>query len=109
MNRKFLLAVALVLGAMFSLVAAADDQDTKDQASWQRDLLAWRVKRATGLQAPEGWLSLIALGWLKEGDNSFGSADDCRVQIAGKAPAHVGTVRLEKGALRLLPPPGGFP
>jgi uncharacterized protein (DUF1684 family) len=121
MKRKFLLAV-LVLGAVFSLagafvgqsVVAADDQGSqdqgaKDQASWQRDLLAWRAKRATGLQAPEGWLSLIALGWLKEGDNTFGSADDCRVQIAGKAPAHVATVRLEKGALRLLPPPGGFP
>jgi len=79
MKRKFLLAV-LVLGAVFSLagafvgqsVVAADDQGSqdqgaKDQASWQRDLLAWRAKRATGLQAPEGWLSLIALGWLKEG------------------------------------------
>jgi hypothetical protein len=122
MKRKFLLAVVLVLGAVFLLagafvgqsVVAADDQGSqdqgaKDQASWQRDLLAWRAKRATGLQAPEGWLSLIALGWLKEGDNTFGSADDCRVQIAGKAPAHVATVRLEKGALRLLPPPGGFP
>jgi uncharacterized protein len=114
MNRKFLLAVALVLAVVCSVVAAADDQGSqdqsaKDQASWQRDLLAWRVKRATSLQAPEGWLSLVALGWLKEGDNSFGSADDCRVQIAGKAPAHVATVRLEKGALRLLPPPGGFP
>jgi uncharacterized protein (DUF1684 family) len=52
---------------------------------------------------------LIALGWLKEGDNSFGSAEDSRVQIAGKAPAHIAVVRLEKGALRLLPPAGGFP
>jgi uncharacterized protein (DUF1684 family) len=74
-------------------------------------LLAWRAQRAKGLQAPEGWLSLIALGWLQEGDNSFGSAEDCRVQIAGKAPAHIAVVRWdkEKGALRLLPPAGGFP
>jgi uncharacterized protein (DUF1684 family) len=75
----------------------------------QNDLLAWRTKRATSLQAPEGWLSLIALGWLKEGDNSFGSADDCRVQINGNAPAQIAIVRLDKGALRLLPPAGGFP
>jgi uncharacterized protein (DUF1684 family) len=106
MKRKFLLAAAFVLVAMLSqsLAAGADDQ-----SSWQRDLLAWRAQRATSLQAPEGWLSLIALGWLKEGDNSFGSAEDSRVQIAGKGPAHIAIVRLEKSALRLLPPAEGFP
>ena len=114
MKRKVLLAAAFVLVAMVSLLAAgADDQSSdkssKDQASWQRDLLAWRAQRATNLQAPEGWLSLIALGWLQEGDNTFGSAEDSRVQIAGKAPAHIAVVHLEKGALRLLPPVGGFP
>jgi len=122
MKRKFSLAAAFVLVAMLALVAASAAQSSAqnsaqssnerhpgDQAAWQRDLLKWRDQRAASLQAPEGWLSLIALGWLKEGDNSFGSADDCRVQIAGKAPAHIAVVRLEKGALRLLPPAGGFP
>lgn len=116
MNKKSLLAAIFVPVTLLSLLAVAvaapataDDKSSKDQASWQSDLLAWRAKRATGLQAPEGWLSLIALGWLKEGDNSFGSADDCRVQIAGSAPRHIAIVHLEKGDLRLLPPAGGFP
>jgi uncharacterized protein len=106
MKRKFVLAAAFVAVALLlqSLAAGADDQN-----SWQRDLLSWRAQRATALQAPEGWLSLIALGWLKEGDNGFGSAEDSRVQITGKAPAHIAIVRLEKGALRLLPPSEGFP
>jgi uncharacterized protein (DUF1684 family) len=111
MKRKFLLAAAFVLAAMLSLSLAAgsDSKSSDDQSSWQRDLLAWRAARATSLQAPEGWLSLIALGWLKEGDNSFGSAENSRVQITAKAPAHIAVVRLEKGALRLLPPAEGFP
>ncbi|MGA2965320.1 MAG: DUF1684 domain-containing protein [Terriglobales bacterium] len=118
MKRKFSLAAAFVLVAMLALVASSTAQSSAqssnerhpgDQAAWQRDLLKWRDQRAASLQAPEGWLSLIALGWLKEGDNSFGSADDCRVQIAAKAPAHIAVVRLEKGALRLLPPAAGFP
>src|SRR5208337_2411498 len=111
MKRKFLLATAFVLAAMLSqsLAAGSDNKGADDQSSWQRDLLAWRAQRATNLQAPEGWLSLIALGWLKEGDNSLGSAEDNRVQITGKAPAHIAIVRLEKGGLRLLPPAGGFP
>ena len=109
--KKMLLVVSFVLVTVLwrPLARGADSKAADDQASWQRDLQSWRVKRATGLQAPEGWLSLIALGWLKEGDNSFGSADDCRVQIAGKLPAHIGVVRLDKGTLRLLPPAEGFP
>jgi uncharacterized protein len=111
MKRKLLLAGTVVLAAMLtqSLAAGADTKSSDDQNSWQRDLLAWRAKRAASLQAPEGWLSLVALGWLKEGDNTFGSAEDSRVQIAGKWPVHIAIVRLEKGTLRLLPPPGGFP
>jgi uncharacterized protein (DUF1684 family) len=110
MKNKSLTAV-LILGALAILASAADNKSANfnDQAAWQNDLLAWRAKRAANLQAPEGWLSLIALGWLKEGDNSFGSAEDCRVQITGKAPAHIAVVRLEKNELRLLPPAGGFP
>ncbi|MGA3093352.1 MAG: DUF1684 domain-containing protein [Terriglobales bacterium] len=108
MKRKFLPPTALVLLALLSLPLNATDENTTSEA-WARALLAWRAERATNLQAPEGWLSLIALGWLKEGDNSFGSSEDSRVQITGKAPAHIAIVRLEKGNLRLLPPAEGFP
>jgi uncharacterized protein len=126
MTRKLLLAAALILVAMLSQplvsgsrvsgsnnagskIAGSTGKVADAQASWQPDLLAWRAQRVAKLQAPEGWLSLIALGWLKEGDNSFGSAKDSRVPIAGNAPAHIAIVRLEKGTLRLLPPAGGFP
>ena len=105
MARKSLLA-ACVMGAILLPVLAVG---ADDPSAWQRDLVAWRAMRATNLQAPEGWLSLIALGWLKEGDNSFGSAEDSRVQIAAKAPAHIAVVRLEKGTVRLVAPAGGFP
>src|SRR5277367_204610 len=108
MKNKFRSAAALVLVAMLTQLAPAVD-NPDDPAAWQHDLLAWREKRATSLQAPEGWLSLIALGWLKDGDNTVGSADDCRVQIAAKIPAHIAIVQLDKGKLTLLPPAGGFP
>jgi uncharacterized protein len=112
MKRQFLLAAALLSLAMLSQglgAAAPENKGAGDQSSWQRDLLTWRTQRVARLQAPEGWLSLIALGWLKEGDNTFGSAADSRVHIAGKGPVHIGMVRLEKGTLRLLPPAEGFP
>ena len=76
-----LLTIAILAATTLSI--AADAPTSPD--AWQRDLLSWREKRATALQAPEGWLSLIGLEWLKEGDNSVGSAPDNKIQIA-KAP-----------------------
>ena len=107
MKRILTLTAVVVLSAVSFTFGATDSPATPD--SWQRDLLAWREKRAANLQTPEGWLSLIGLEWLKEGDNSVGSAADNKIQIA-KAPAHLGVVRLGKGgALHLLAPWGGFP
>jgi uncharacterized protein (DUF1684 family) len=107
MKRTLSLSAAVIFALSFFTFVAADSPVAPD--SWQRNLLAWRDKRAANLQKPEGWLSLIGLEWLKEGDNSVGSASDNKIQIA-KAPPHLAVVRLEKGgALRLLPPAGGFP
>jgi uncharacterized protein (DUF1684 family) len=80
-----------------------------DAGAWQAELISWRAQRAASLQAPEGWLSLIALGWLQEGDNSFGSGADNGIEIGAKVPAHLGVIRLHHGTLRLVAPPGGFP
>src|ERR1700691_5843332 len=95
-------AVAMLLPCP-SLNAASEE------AAWQTELESWRAPRATNLQAPEGWLSLIGLAWLQEGDNTFGADDDNRIQINAKVAGHVGVVRLAKGKVRLLPPTGGFP
>lgn len=107
MNRRVLLSASVAIVLCCSTLFAASGPAEPD--SWQRDLLAWRAKRAANLQAPEGWLSLVGLEWLKEGDNTIGSGSGNRIQLPAKAPAEVATIRLEKGALRLLPPAGGFP
>ena len=96
------------VAAILCGTAIAADHPPAASDSRQRDELAWRDKRAARLQAPEGWLSLIGLEWLKEGDNSFGSAQDNRIQLQ-KGPAHIGVIRLEKNALKLTMPAGGFP
>jgi uncharacterized protein len=113
-------AVALILNSLAVSAppeAKTADQNTsnpktpdqKDQKTWASELETWRARRAANLQAPEGWLSLIGLEWLQEGDNSFGGDSGNRIQIAAKTWAHIGVVRLEKDALRLLAPAGGFP
>jgi uncharacterized protein len=106
MTRK---PILLAVVAVASILSLPTKSIAADQSSWENGLNSFRADRAAKLQAPEGWLSLIGLGWLKEGDNSFGSDADNRIQVNGRAPAHVGVVRLEKNTLNLVPPPGGFP
>jgi len=55
----------------------------------------WQSKRLTGLTAPNGWLSLIGLDWLKEGANRVGSAADNDLVLKA-GPAHLGVVTLSK-------------
>jgi uncharacterized protein (DUF1684 family) len=106
--RKTIAFAALAFTATLCFAIDPSTPASSQPASWQTNLLKWRSERAARLQAPEGWLSLIGLEWLKEGDNSIGSAADNSIQIT-KAPAHLAVVRLDHGVLRLLSPQGGFP
>jgi uncharacterized protein (DUF1684 family) len=58
---------------------------------------------------PAGWLSLTGLEWLQPGDNSFGTAADNKIRLAGNGAAHMGILHLEANSVQLLPPAGGFP
>ncbi len=42
-----------------------------DPAVYEKEILQWRQQRAARLQAPDGWLSLVALDWLNEGRNEL--------------------------------------
>ena len=52
---------------------------------------AWEEGRLKRLQADDGWLTLVGLGWLKEGPNTAGSARKADVNFPAGAPAAVGT------------------
>ena len=55
-----------------SLRSAAAD-DSQDENARIAD---WRAKRLASLTGETGWLTPIALYWLKQGENSFGRATD---------------------------------
>ncbi|HMK73564.1 MAG TPA: DUF1684 domain-containing protein [Myxococcaceae bacterium] len=67
---------------------------------------AWRERREKRLAADDGWLTLVALLWLKEGENSAGSAKDVAVVFPPKAPAHLGTFTRHGTSVSFQPAPG---
>ena len=95
---------ALVAVALFSGVVAvhAETPATAPAATYEQQIQQWRSGRLQRLTAPDGWLSLIGLEWLQEGDNRVGSAADNDIVLKA-GPAHLGTVTLAKdGSLRIV-------
>jgi uncharacterized protein (DUF1684 family) len=89
-----LLIATLVSGAAPITVHADGTAPAAD--SYLHRIESWHARRVERLRAPDGWLSLIGLPWLKEGANTVGSAADNDIVIA-KAPARLGTVTLADG------------
>jgi uncharacterized protein (DUF1684 family) len=59
--------------------------------AYPQEIERWHAQRIERLTAPNGWLSLAGLEWLKPGANRIGSARDNDIVLA-KAPAHLGTI-----------------
>lgn len=91
-----LFAVVLLGGSLH----AVDTDFQAENAAWR----AWRLERLT---SETGWVTLIGLHWLAEGDNVLGSGEDAGLPLpADKAPARAGVLRLEDGEVTLVPEPG---
>jgi uncharacterized protein (DUF1684 family) len=99
----------LIVPCIVFVTGAAFAADTQTPANWQTELTAWRAERAKNLQAPNGWLSLVGLDWLKSGDNSVGSAANNALKLKSQAVPYLGIVRLNSNSIDLLPPANGYP
>ncbi len=89
--------------------ATSTASESGPEAAWRRSIEGWRTQRDHEIGAPDGWLTLIALEWLKPGVNSFGSAADNQIRINAKAPDHIGMLTVAGGTVQLLSRSGGFP
>jgi uncharacterized protein len=100
--------VCLAAGTMFAVLLAPISPGADLDDAWKRELLAWRTQRAKGLLAPEGWMALVGLDWLKAGANSFGSTPDNSITVPSVV-THLGVLQLDHGTVKLMPPAGSFP
>jgi uncharacterized protein (DUF1684 family) len=73
-----------------------------DVATHKTEIQKWRSDRLTSLTKEDGWLTLIGLFWLNEGENKFGSDPKNPIVLPkDKAPGVAGSLWLEKGHVRL--------
>lgn len=78
-----------------------------DASAHQNDIEKWQQTRLANLTKDDGWLTLVGLFWLKEGENKFGGDPGNPVVLPkDKAPGLAGSFWLENGRVRLTTRPG---
>ncbi|MGD0627712.1 MAG: DUF1684 domain-containing protein [Terracidiphilus sp.] len=111
-TRLLFLAQAISFAALGLLAGgpvAAQTSVTSAESEWLQDLDTWRARRAQEVDAPDGWLTLAGLEWLKPGANSMGAAPGNQVPVHAQAPDRIGLFTVSGKTVQLLSPQGGFP
>ena len=73
---------------------------------YDEEIRKWKEDRIARLTSDTGWLTLVGLAWLAEGENSIGTAPRSNVLLPkGKAPKKVGSIFLEKGKVKIVASP----
>lgn len=66
--------------------------------AYQASIDTWRKDREARLKAPDGWLTVSGLFWLKEGENRVGSDPSYEIVLPqGRAPSRLGVLDFHEG------------
>jgi uncharacterized protein len=90
---------------MIALVASCARRPPKSQIdpnTYAQEIEQWHQERWKELNNESGWLTLIGLFWLKEGENKYGSDPDNDIILPKeKVAGHAGTFSLHDGIVRM--------
>ncbi|HTX17451.1 MAG TPA: DUF1684 domain-containing protein [Bacteroidota bacterium] len=81
-NRLPIAMLIVAAAAVLAVVSIIARNRIRETEAYKSEIEEWHAKRIQRLERPQGWLSLVALDWLKEGKNEFPS---------------IGAVTLKKG------------
>lgn len=98
-----LLGAALLSGcASDGVVRSLDDPFL---SAHELEVLEWRERRLNRLTEPYGWLSLVALEFLADGEYRVGAADDNEI-VVGSGPARWGSIQIVGSEAWFVTAPG---
>jgi uncharacterized protein (DUF1684 family) len=94
-----------VLIALFIMLLSVNCEKPRElspeEKAYIAEIEAWHKRRVERLTSSSGWLSLVGLYWLKEGENTFGGDQGNAIKFPKeKSPDFIGSIYLEDGNLR---------
>lgn len=75
----------------------------KGDPNYISEIKAWHSKRIENLKKETGWLNLVGLYWLKEGDNKIGSDKNNDIIFPENAPPILGIITLKDSTVTIDP------
>lgn len=97
MNYKMTASLIFFLLLFIPLEVTAQTEST-----YEDQIKEWRQSRNERLASDNGWMTLVGLEWLNEGENTVGSDPSSSAKIPG-GPADWGTLFLDGDELRFVP------
>src|SRR5712692_5556533 len=97
-------ALSLLVAALLA-TSCAQPAARLDPAAYAQEIEQYRVARLAELKSESGYLSLIGLFWLKEGENKFGSDPANEIVLPKEKVSPIaGVFTLKNGVVRLEAP-----
>src|SRR6266850_4582175 len=99
---SLLVTLSLSIGACSKAPTPRAPTTAFDESSYKKEIEKWRSDRLATLTKQDGWLTLIGLYWLKDGENKFGSGVTNPIRLPkDRAPIFAGSLWLENGRVRM--------
>jgi len=96
--RRFIISCLLFI---FIFCSCGENLKEKGSSDYIAEIKAWHKRRIENLKKENGWLNLVGLYWLKEGENKFGSDKSNDVIFPQNAPAFIGKFFLKDSIVTL--------
>lgn len=91
--------LVLTLGLVLPVNAAHHDSESVGQH--RTNIMEWREKRHARLASEDGWMTLVGLEWLQDGENRVGKSADNDIQLSA-GPDYWGSVYVDDAGLRFV-------
>ena len=98
--KKILLFSILFITFLTIYSCKNENLETKGTPEYISEIQQWHQKRIARLKEETGWLNLVGLFWLKEGENNFGSAKDNDI-VFPSGPEHIGSLSLNDSTVTI--------
>jgi len=86
-----------------ALALAAEASSAAATSHYASSIQRWRAEREAALRADDGWLTVVGLAWLKNGDSTIGSNPASNVVLPKSAPDRVGMLTVASGKVIFKP------
>ena len=70
-------------------------RESGSEEKYLQEIETWQKERIQNLKAENGWLNIVGLLWLEEGENTIGTDSSNSIVFPGDGPANIGTIVLE--------------